>query len=83
MATPVWVTGDIIAITYPGAPGGNGAHTPEVRIAVETTAGLLTIIFQGRRTIDCVRVGDRIRARVVPLRRRGVLVAYNPEYTVL
>lgn len=77
MASPVDITGEIIAITYPAI----GA-VPNVYVLVITDDGTVQLIFQGRTTIACMEVGQTIKARIVPLVKKGFRYAYNPQFTL-
>lgn len=78
MGYPIEMEGLIAAITYPGV-----GSKLNVVVDFVTSQGPFKLVFLGRRRIECLEVGLRLRLRGNPVVRDGFPTIYNPSYTVL
>ncbi|QJC21694.1 hypothetical protein [Arcanobacterium buesumense] len=72
------VTGTVASITYPG----HGLR-PEVVVNIDVKNATLQLVFQSRRTIHCLDIGQRVRVSGAVVKRQGIPCIYNPMYTIV
>lgn len=72
------VTGNVTAVTYPGE-----GLRPEVIVTMDVEGTALQLVFQSRRTLACVDIGQTIRVKGAVVNHRGVPCIYNPFYTIV
>lgn len=70
--------GTVVALTYPGFE-----QRPEVIVTVESTAGVIDLIFQSRRTIGALDIGQTIEFSGATVEAHGSRSIYNPEYDIV
>ncbi|MCI7551566.1 MAG: OB-fold nucleic acid binding domain-containing protein [Actinomycetaceae bacterium] len=72
------VEGVVTAVTYPGY-----GDDPVVRVILQVGRASLTLVFQSRRDISAIEIGQRIRVRGNVVANGGVPLLYNPEYEIV
>ncbi|QRV02881.1 hypothetical protein JTE88_03930 [Arcanobacterium phocisimile] len=72
------VTGIVTAMTYPGYQS-----RPEVTVTVDVEGTALQLVFQSRRTVNCIDIGQVMKVQGAVVKRRGVPCIYNPIYTIV
>ncbi|MFY9262894.1 MAG: OB-fold nucleic acid binding domain-containing protein [Actinomycetaceae bacterium] len=77
MARRINATGTVVALTYPGY-----GQRPEVRVTVESKAGVIDLIFQSRRNIRALDIGQNIAFAGAVVDVHGTPAIYNPKYHI-
>ncbi len=72
------VTGVITAITYPGQ-----GTRPEVTVTMDVNGVVLQLVFQSRRVLHAIDIGQYLRVSGAVVKRHGVPCIYNPIYTIV
>ncbi|USR80127.1 hypothetical protein [Arcanobacterium pinnipediorum] len=72
------VTGSVTALTYPGFD-----QRPEVTVTIDVSGAALQLVFQSRRTLNCIDIGQLLKVQGAVVTRGGVPCIYNPIYTIV
>lgn len=72
------VKGTVTAITYPAWDSA-----PVVRVTVQVGATMLALVFQSRRSVEALDIGQLLHIRGAVNTRDGIPTIFNPEYRIL
>ena len=67
----------MLSISYSGV-----GQAPAVRVFLQRGGGLISLIFQGRSTLEALEIGQVVHVSGALVMSDGMPTIYNPNYTI-